>query len=423
MRRGEITAGRLQPRSSLAALAAVFTAVLMASVLALAGLVAWPGGGAVGLRLAARQQPSPTGTPSPTGSPLPAVSTATALPTKPAARATEQPAQAQSAGSADATATPTLPAAPSLPARDGCVLYPGSGTPQDVPDNDPAGLTATVEVPLPSQPLTSVGVRISELRHPYVGDLRLTLIAPDGTSLMLVDQVGNDTDDFYQTAFYDAAAAPIANAVGPFTGAFQPDQFLGPLIGRPTHGRWTLHVADLVGGDTGTLYAWALELCADEPLPPLPVTAALPPAGGALDLSYLVDAHAFFPAQAEPLTATLSTTGTRPLPPGAAALGSFFVISALDAFGAPLTSSEPPVHITLHYDPADIPARRVVVLQLIAWDPLQGAYIPLPTTRDPHADTLSADLSPLTEFGAIAFGYEVFLPSVRLGWVRAGPGS
>jgi subtilisin-like proprotein convertase family protein len=158
-------------------------------------------------------------------------------------------------------------------ARPGCVLYPGEPGPHLIPDNDPQGLTTTLTVPPPGPPLASIGVRIESLRHAYVGDLRLQLIAPDGTSLVLVDQVGNDSDDFYRTAFHDSATTPVHRGLGPFTGAFRPDQALAPLTALPASGSWQLNVSDLASGDEGALLAWSLELCPAAALAPPPTNS------------------------------------------------------------------------------------------------------------------------------------------------------
>lgn len=390
----DLAARRGLRRSTLAAWAALAVALLTTLPLLAHPATEPPGGLAGGLALAA----------TPTPSALP--------PTKPPPADTQAgPALASN----DPTPTATLPALPTATYQPGCVLYPGGTVPQDLPDNDPLGITASLSVPWPALPLTRVGVRIDELRHTYVGDLRLSLVAPDGTRLMLVDRVGNDSDDFYRTEFRDDAAAPIAAGAGPFTGAFRPDQSLAALSGRLSSGEWALNAADLASGDVGTLYAWALELCADKPLPPPPVTEMIPPAGGALGLQYQVEAGLLFTAAAEPLTATLATTGTHPLPAGAAPVGNFFVVSAVNGDGTHAPTAEPPVHITVYYAEADLPDPSERWLDLMAWDPALDTYVPLPTTHDPQANTLSADLAPLTEFGAVSHAHTLFLPTVRTG--------
>lgn len=408
--------------TALAACGLLAALAIVWGVLTCAPTGAWCG--AAGLGLAARQQASATHTASLTATPslsatsTPPAATATAFPSKQASP-TSAPLLGAAPNSPDltATASPTLAPAATATARPGCVLYPGSAGPHSIPDNDPAGLSVTALVPAPSLPLTSVGVRIDELRHTYVGDLRLRLLAPGGADLVLVDQVGNDSDDFYRTAFYDSAPVAVADGVGPFTGDFRPDQSLAPLNGAASGGAWTLVVSDLVGGDTGTLYAWSVELCAAGSLPPPAVTGAIPTSGGALSLSFEAAANVSVAAGSAPETinATLATTGTRALPAGAVALGNFFAISATDGQGAPMTALDEPVRVTITYADGAVPGPSEVAIKLVAWDGAAGAYVLVPATRNPGTNTISADLVPLTEFGAVAQGYELYLPHVRGG--------
>lgn len=48
----------------------------------------------------------------------------------------------------------------------------------------------------------------------------------------------------------------------PFTGTFIPETSLNAFNGQPRGGSWTLRVGDDVGGDTGTLLTWRLEVSA-----------------------------------------------------------------------------------------------------------------------------------------------------------------
>ena len=79
---------------------------------------------------------------------------------------------------------------------------------------------------------TSVSVTV-DITHSYIGDLKIDLIAPDGTTKTLHDRTGYDTDDIDQTYVPDFGGVGIA-------------------------GDWTLRVRDGAGGDTGTLNGWML---------------------------------------------------------------------------------------------------------------------------------------------------------------------
>ncbi|ONF74369.1 S8 family serine peptidase [Amycolatopsis keratiniphila] len=73
------------------------------------------------------------------------------------------------------------------------------------------------------------------ITHPYIGDLRVTLIAPDGSSYLLHNRTGGDTDDLIKTYTVNLAAESRA-------------------------GQWTLSVYDGGPQDTGTLNRWTLTL-------------------------------------------------------------------------------------------------------------------------------------------------------------------
>ena len=102
----------------------------------------------------------------------------------------------------------------------------------------------------------------------------ISLIAPDGTSVLLSSANGGNgksygvaaSPDSQRTTFDDAASKFIANGIAPFVGAFIPQTPLAAFAGDPLpNGPWHLHIAN--AGSTGTLQAWSLLLypvgCAD----------------------------------------------------------------------------------------------------------------------------------------------------------------
>jgi subtilisin-like proprotein convertase family protein len=124
-----------------------------------------------------------------------------------------------------------------------------------------------------------VNVRIGNLTHTWVGDLKLELTSPTGTIVVLADRPGgtaNSGDNFTGTVFDDGASVAIGagSTAAPYTGSFRPqaDQ-LSRFDGESQQGTWTLKVSDLAGADTGNLNAWGLDLavgvCDFDP-PPAP---------------------------------------------------------------------------------------------------------------------------------------------------------
>ena len=108
-----------------------------------------------------------------------------------------------------------------------------------IPDDDTQGITSIINV---SQEAVINGVKVGiDITHTYIGDLRVVLIAPDQTQIVLHDRAGASTHDLIRT--YDAQSTPD----------------LGRLAGKSTAGGWKLAVADLARIDTGTLRRWDLE--------------------------------------------------------------------------------------------------------------------------------------------------------------------
>ncbi|MFF5789417.1 S8 family serine peptidase [Streptomyces sp. NPDC012693] len=96
---------------------------------------------------------------------------------------------------------------------------------------------ATVESPITVSGVTGnapatlkVGV---DIRHTYIGDLKVDLVAPDGSVYTIHNRAGSGTDDIVQT-FTVNASTEVANGV------------------------WKLRVNDNASQDTGTIAAWNL---------------------------------------------------------------------------------------------------------------------------------------------------------------------
>jgi len=106
------------------------------------------------------------------------------------------------------------------------------------------------------------------LTHTFDYDLRLSLIAPDGTEILLSANIGANGHDYGAdcdnvTIFSDDATVGIGSGTAPFVGSFLPQQPLAQLTGKSgaaVNGLWRLRVADEAGLDSGTLQCWWLEL-------------------------------------------------------------------------------------------------------------------------------------------------------------------
>lgn len=73
------------------------------------------------------------------------------------------------------------------------------------------------------------------IKHTYIGDLVVKLIAPDGTAYPLHANTGSGTDDIDRTYTVD-------------------------LSSETRNGTWRLSVQDTATQDTGTIDTWTLRL-------------------------------------------------------------------------------------------------------------------------------------------------------------------
>ena len=100
-----------------------------------------------------------------------------------------------------------------------------------IPYNQTVSDTITVA---DSGTATSVSVAV-DITHTYIGDLKIDLIAPDGTTKTLHNRSGNGSDDINQT--------------------YTPD-----FDGESIAGTWSLRINDNYNADDGTLNSWTLTI-------------------------------------------------------------------------------------------------------------------------------------------------------------------
>jgi subtilisin-like proprotein convertase family protein len=121
--------------------------------------------------------------------------------------------------------------------------------PDDLPQNITSNNTIASTIFVPdSVCVADVDVAI-DITHTFIGDLRITLESPDGTVVTLHDRTGGSSDDIVTE--YN-------------TGVNDPDGpgSLADFNGVIASGLWVLTVADLAGGDEGTLNDWELKIAA-----------------------------------------------------------------------------------------------------------------------------------------------------------------
>ncbi|NOY23482.1 MAG: hypothetical protein GXO70_08230, partial [Acidobacteria bacterium] len=110
--------------------------------------------------------------------------------------------------------------------------FASTDTPISIPDNNSTGITSTLNVSA-SATVTSFDVTVN-ITHTYIGDLVVTLYAPNGASTVLSDREGGSANDINKTWTVTASS------------------------GLAIHGDWKLKVTDNAGADVGTLDNWKL---------------------------------------------------------------------------------------------------------------------------------------------------------------------
>ncbi len=105
--------------------------------------------------------------------------------------------------------------------------------------------------------LESVNINLT---HPYDADLRIKLIAPDGSAIILADGNGGDGDNYLGTYFTDDATQSIYTGAAPFTGNFKPIERIGYINnGQQGTGVWQLYILDTYAwADAGYLLDWSI---------------------------------------------------------------------------------------------------------------------------------------------------------------------
>lgn len=97
--------------------------------------------------------------------------------------------------------------------------------------------------------ISDLNVSLS-IDHTYVSDLRVRLIAPDGTSVQLVNRRGGSSDNVRLTL--DDEATSNVSSASVLNGTYRPERLLSAFDGKNSAGRWQLEIVDVARVDSGT---------------------------------------------------------------------------------------------------------------------------------------------------------------------------
>jgi surface-anchored protein len=284
----------------------------------------------------------------------------------------------------------TVPTGSSGPATS----FDAIDVPKAIPDAGTSGPgTTTSNLSVSSAGLAKgISVRLGEIDHTYDGDLKIELSAPDGTSVVLVNQRGGSGQNFVNTVLSDGAAQGIASASAPFTGTYRPEEPLSTFDGHPLNGTWHLKVSDESPGNTGAIKAWGADVrpavCTTNPVASFTAKPSPAPPGSAvaLDASGSVE-----PKQGASITsyewdfdgdgAYDQTTTTPTTSHTYASHGKYNVgLRVTDSAGETGTTTVPlvvtlPPTVTLAASPNPVQAGSPVTLTATASDPNPGGAI------------------------------------------------
>ncbi len=138
--------------------------------------------------------------------------------------------------------------------------YYAGGGPAAIPD--PGAVTTTVQVAEAFRiGPKGVLIRFTNLHHPWAGDLRFTLISPDGTRVVFLNQpttsgrpcliAGNE----YAFADNGGVLPTVSWPSGTYRTAHS---FNAAFVGRQAQGTWSLIAEDLAVSDSGGFDGWSL---------------------------------------------------------------------------------------------------------------------------------------------------------------------
>ncbi|MEM7082487.1 MAG: proprotein convertase P-domain-containing protein [Pseudomonadota bacterium] len=164
------------------------------------------------------------------------------------------------------------------------VTYSGSFD-ETVPEANALGISSSL-VLVDDVVISSLSVAVT-IDHPWIGDLTMTLTAPDGTRIVLLDRPGlapgaglgaccGSGADLNSITFDDAATLAAEDIVSSFdlNPVAAPTDLLASLNGLAVTGVWTLTIADFAQGQMNTV-APSWSLIVNESIQPVPLPGAL----------------------------------------------------------------------------------------------------------------------------------------------------
>ncbi len=118
--------------------------------------------------------------------------------------------------------------------------------------------TAVVPIVVPiTQTIADLDVSFN-ITHTWDSDLVISLRAPNGTQVLLVNRRGGSGDNFTDTVLDDEAADSVAGGRAPFAGTYRPEGLLSTFDNLAANGTWQFLVYDGSRSDVGYIHSVTL---------------------------------------------------------------------------------------------------------------------------------------------------------------------
>jgi gliding motility-associated-like protein len=139
-----------------------------------------------------------------------------------------------------------------------CMMVSATDNPQTISDGAPSIVSSTILIS-ESAPIADINVTVG-ITHSYVSDITVRLTSPSGTSILLVSEACNSSNNI-QAVFDDDGNQLNCSTNPAISGFVVPMQPLSTFFGENSAGVWTLEVEDNFDQDGGSLDEFGLELC------------------------------------------------------------------------------------------------------------------------------------------------------------------
>jgi subtilisin-like proprotein convertase family protein len=143
--------------------------------------------------------------------------------------------------------------------------------PAAIPDNNTAVDFPVTVSGLPSVINSNYGIYQAclSISHPWVSDLKISLISPAGDTIILSNHNGGAGANYAATCFIMSAPVTVGTGLPPFQGNYVPDQSLNYFNdSQDPNGIWKLSVIDEFPTSAGTLNGFAITFSMNPPPDP-----------------------------------------------------------------------------------------------------------------------------------------------------------